>query len=171
MSDLNSTQNVSIFNDEGTVKAEVTDDAELRTVSQLWDGTDKVTVTNNKLDVNASVSTNVQARVSEPVQVFESANSSRNKAEYTVPTGKVLFVQKFLIGIEEGKMVIGFRVDGNVVWDVGLTEDGTSAFDAAAPDNNPFGPIAAGTDIDIRRVTGDSGKDWSAAWFGYLEDA
>ena len=68
-------------------------------------------------------------------------------------------------------MVLGFQVDGVTIWDVGLKEDGTSAFQAVAPDNNSFGPIAAGTQVRIRRISGDSGKDWSAAWFGFLEDA
>ena len=172
MVDGNFTQNVSIFNDDGTVKAEVTDDAQLSTITEIWDGTNKVEVMDNKLNVNVFPTEEyTQQRVSETVQQFESGNGDRNKTEYTVPTGKVLYVQTFLVSVEEGNMVIGFQVGGATVWDVGLKEDGTSAFQAFAPQYNPFGPITAGTQVRIRRISGDSGKDWSAAWFGYLEDA
>lgn len=140
------TQDVTIYDEDTDSAAGVTSDNRLQVIDD------------------------VQARVTESVQETEAANTDRNKVEYTVPVGKVLYVQTFLVSVAEGKMVLGFQVGGSSVWEVYLDETSTTAFQALAPDNNPFGPIPAGTEIRIRRVSGDSGKDWSAAYFGYLED-
>ena len=53
MGDINSTGNVTIWDELSENYAQVDDDLDLHTKAKLWDGTDEVTVTDNKLDVNA----------------------------------------------------------------------------------------------------------------------
>ena len=49
-----STQDITIWNEGGSISTSVTANNELSVASRIWDGTNYVTVTGNKLDVNAS---------------------------------------------------------------------------------------------------------------------
>lgn len=154
---------------EDNFRPTVNDKSPIPTFIVGADGTTAQVNALGQVKVEAQVSQNVQARVSEPVQLFAADNKDRTKCSYTIPTGKMLYVQSFLTAVSEGKMSVCFRWNGSAVFSVGLNEDGTTSFHASAPSNNPFGPVPAGHTIDLYRVSGDN-KKWSAAVFGYLEN-
>lgn len=150
MADINSTQNVSIFND---------------------DGTDKAGVTNSRLDVNAQITgIGSDVRYDEPIYEYDGINTDRNKISYTVPTGKVLYLVTLGCSLMEGKIHVEWQEDGTGFAAIGLNEDGTTTAQLNTQTVTPWGPFAAGTVIRARREYGDSGKDWSAEMVGYLED-
>lgn len=55
MGDITSTGNQTIWDEGANYSAEVTSDGELLGKTKIYDGTNEVSVTNNKLDVNAEI--------------------------------------------------------------------------------------------------------------------
>ena len=129
----------------------------------------------NRLKVDAQVTPNVQARVDEPVLVREANNTDQNKLNYEVPAGKILFVQAFAVDSLEANLTVEWQVNEgsgfSARYTTSLNKDGTTSFEFKFPENNPVGPIPAGSIVRARRVAGDTGKEWSAYLVGYLEDA
>ena len=52
---MTKTQDVTLFNEDGDYSVSVDIDGDLHSKTKLWNGTDEVSVTDNKLDVNASM--------------------------------------------------------------------------------------------------------------------
>ena len=114
---------------------------------------------------------NCNLRRKESVQQFQSAAGATNKINYTVTTGKVLFIQHWHVSVSEGnKNIFELQDDGTGISSTGNGENGGNLAPVFFPVDNPLGPIAAGSVVRISRVEGDSGKDWSGGFIGYEED-
>lgn len=110
-------------------------------------------------------------RHAEVVQEYDGVSGATTKVTYTVTTGKILFIELWYASASEGKKYIFELQDGGAaVASIGGGEDGNSPTPMRLPNSNPLGPFAAGQEIDIVRVAGDSGKDWSGGFVGYEED-
>jgi len=111
------------------------------------------------------------SRFTETVQEYGTVSGATNKINYTVTAGKNLFIQQLHIAISEGKKyIVELQDDGVPLAALSSGEDGGQGGSMNLPDNNPIGPIAAGSVVRLSRVSGDSGKDWSGGFIGYEED-
>ena len=134
----------------------------------------KVTTTTDgdkeRLDVYAKT-TPVQA--SQPVHEYDGWNNDQTKISYTVPTGKVLYITSWFCAhvTDAGGHVIALRDNGTQISWMSFNNDATTTAQRNFPDNNPYGPIAAGRTITIYRVSGSSPEEWGCEVDGYLEDA
>lgn len=110
-------------------------------------------------------------RVIDTIQIADGLSTAQNKINYTVPVGKVFWVQSWNTAIEDGdKYIFELQKGGTALDFQGASTDGTNGNQYNTPNNNPWG-IPAGTEVRVRRVRGDSGKLWGASIIGYLEDA
>lgn len=111
------------------------------------------------------------ARQSSPVQEYAAVGGATNKVNYTVTTGKNLFIEQWHVSVSEGKgNIFELQDDGTSLASIATGEDGGSGGTMLLPKHNPIGPIAAGSTVRIHRDTGDGGKDWSGGFTGYEED-
>lgn len=105
------------------------------------------------------------------VQQYAAIGGATDKINYTVTTGKNLFIQQWHAAVSEGKGIIfELQDDGTSLASIATGEDGGSGGSMNFPDGNPIGPMAAGSTVRIHRDTGDAGKDWSGGFIGYEED-
>jgi len=107
---------------------------------------------------------------STPVNESEHRSTTATKINFTVPTGKKLFITSCWATSMEGKFFIEFQVDGTVFFSIGIYETGSSFAQYESDLENAFGPFAAGTVIRASREQGDTGKEWSAGFLGFTED-
>jgi len=146
----------------------------------IHDDTDDVAVTTStdgskrRLDVDANISgiTATSARVATPIHQSDGYDNDRTKISYTVPTGKVLYIQR-LWGSHETDAVghtIAFRVDGTEFYWMTFNNDGTTTFEKRYPESNPY-ILTAGEVLTAYRIAGSSPEDWTSGFDGYLEDA
>ena len=109
--------------------------------------------------------------VEDSVQQYGAVSSATDKINYTVTTGKNLFIQQWHVGVSEGKgNIFELQDDGASLASLATGEDGGAGGTMKFPINNPVGPIAAGSTVRIHRDTGDAGKDWSGGFIGYEVD-
>lgn len=125
----------------------------------------------NELKVAGTFDLDTQDRHTEIVNEWDNRNTDRDKIEYTVPVGKVLYIQGFLISTMEAKVYAELQADGVAVASLAIDKDGTNTSQTNLDPAAPLGPYAAGVVIRIRREQGDSGKNWTANLHGYTEDA
>lgn len=154
MADLNDlTQNVNIW-----------DDAKSKAVTITTDGSKE------RLDVDASVSV-ASSRVSSPVHEADGWDTDQTKISYTVPTNKILYVQRLWCAhlTDAGGHIISFRVDGTAFCYMSFNNDGTTTFEKTYPDNNPY-ILTEGEVLTAYRLDGTSAEEWGAGFDGYLED-
>ena len=64
---VGTTQDISIKSEDNAYYAKVTSDSDLQVKAKIWDGTDAVTVTDNKLDVNAAI--NIPTNLNDALKV------------------------------------------------------------------------------------------------------
>jgi len=110
-------------------------------------------------------------RVEEPIQEQSVVSGATNKIDYTVTSGKNLFIQQWNVTFSEGKKyIIELQDDGVEISTIGSGEDGGDGYSINYPSDNPLGPIAAGSVVRLSRVEGDAGKDWAGGFTGFEED-
>ena len=106
------------------------------------------------------------------VQQYGAVGSATNKINYTVTTGKNLFIEQWHVSFSEGdKYIVELQDDGTALASVGSGEAKTGGGPMLLPESNPIGPIAAGSTVRLHREEGDAGKDWSGGFIGYEEDS
>jgi len=160
MADLNDlTQNVSIHNDVTNADVTTTTDG----AKERLDVAAKIT----------AISISAPARVATPVHEDDGYDNDRTKISYTVPTGKVLYIQRLWAShlTDAQGHTIAFRVGSTQFYWMTFNNDGTTTFEKQYPDSNPYGPIAAGVVVTAYRIAGSSPEKWTAGLDGYLEDA
>ena len=114
---------------------------------------------------------NIGTRHEDPVQEYGAIGGATDKINYIVTAGKNLFITQWHVSVSEGKgNIFELQDDGVSKASIATGEDGGSGYPMVFADNNPLGPIAAGSTVRIHRDTGDSGKDWAGGFIGYLED-
>lgn len=106
----------------------------------------------------------------EIVQESEGFSNARDKINYPVPTGKILYITGWTATNREGKMQIGFRINGTTFDGAGLNEDGLTFAERSVDPRTPIATATAGQTVDAYREWGDS-KSWFASIQGYLLDA
>ncbi len=149
--DANITDNITIWNNEGDKAVTITTDG-----------------AKERLDVEA----NVIARVDNPVHEQDLGGSGATKISYTVPTGKILFIQTLTSAYAStsgGENAVEWQEDA-VGFHPQYISDGAGFAHSLFTDGNPVGPFAAGVEITAQRTAGQS-RDWSASFTGYLIDA
>jgi len=154
MADLNDrTQNVNIWNDEKTKSVTVTTDG-----------------AKERLDVDSKPSSIF--RVATPVFENGGHGNGQTRISYTVPTGKVLYIQRLWCchHSDAAGHTIVFRVDGTGFCWMEFNNDGTTSFEKTYPESNPY-IVNAGEEVTAYRESGSSPEDWSPGFDGYLEDA
>lgn len=153
MADINDpTQNVAIWDDDKGKNVSVITDAQ---------GKERLAV-----DVDFT------SRVTTSVHEADMDDSSATHISYTVPTGKVLYIQTLTACYSSGsggENYLEWQEDG-VGFHPQYISDGSGYTHALFTDGNPIGPFAAGVVVRAQRITGAS-RAWSAAFTGYLEDA
>ena len=113
----------------------------------------------------------LNARHEEPVQEYAAVGGATDKINFVVPANKNLFITHWHTAVSEGKgNIFELQDDGVSLAAISTGEDGGPGYPMVFVDSNPVGPIAAGSTVRIHRDTGDSGKDWSGGFIGYLED-
>jgi len=129
---------------------------------------------NRRLQVDAEISeiTSAPARVATPVHEGDGFNNDRTKISYTVPTGKVLYIQRLWASHETDAVghTIAFRKSGTQFYWMTFNNDATTTFEKTYPESNPY-ILTAGQVLTAYRVDGSSPEDWTAGFDGYLEDA
>jgi len=114
---------------------------------------------------------NCISRQKEPVQQYQTPSGATNKINYTVTTGKRLFIQQWHVSVSEGnKNIFELQDDTVGLASIGNGENGGNTAPMLFPIDNPIGPFAAGSVVRISRIEGDSGKNWSGGFIGYEED-
>lgn len=104
------------------------------------------------------------------VQEYEFGTAA-DKISFAVPTGFNLFIEQWHVSFSEGdKYLIELEDDGVPLASLGGGEGKTGGGPMIFPDDNPLGPIAAGSTVTLNREEGDAGKDWSGGFIGYLEE-
>lgn len=136
------------------------------------DGTKVVTTTTDGSKERLDTSS-IPHIYDQPVNVYTGYGTATNKATYTVPTGKILYIVTMFVTAdvdEGGKITLEWQYATTGYASTSVYKDSDSNFQLNAPAGIPFGPYAAGGQIRCRRVNGDSGKDWAAGFVGYLEN-
>lgn len=136
------------------------------------DGTQGVTVTTVDGKERLDVDTNLIARVEQPVHEFDNGGSGATKISYTVPVGKILYIQTLTSAYAStagGENAIEWREDATPFHPQYIA-DASGFAHSLFTDGNPIGPFAAGVVISAERTAGPS-RAWSAAFTGYLIDA
>ncbi len=168
MSEIDSTLNVTIQDEDDSYRAKVDINNDLHTKSKLWNGTSEVTVTDNKLDVNSSAT---PALYTQQVNSYQTFSTTQTKINYTVPTNKQLHIVFMAISGRVSTVDIEWQTDGTPFTSMSLSgTNGTPTISFLVPSNAPFGPFAAGEVITSKRIAGDTNKAWSATMVGYLID-
>lgn len=146
----------------------------------IWndDRTKAVTVTTDgskeRLDVDANISgiTATPGRVATPIHEVDGWDNDQTKISYTVPTGKILYVQRLWCAhvTDAGGHTISFRVGSTAFCYMNFNNDGTTSFEKTYPESNPY-TLTAGQVLTAYRLEGSSTENWGAGFDGYLEDA
>lgn len=105
------------------------------------------------------------------IQEAEGFGTARNKIEYTVPVGKVLYITGWTLTNWEGKLQLEWQIDTNIFDGAGLNETGNTFASRSVSPSCPIATAVAGEEVRARRESGDSGKPWFASLQGYLLDA
>lgn len=127
-----------------------------------------------RLDVDAIISsiTSTPGKVAEPIHQGDGYSNSQTKISYTVPTGKILYIQRIWgshISDAAGH-TIAFRVSGTQFYWMTFNNDATTTFEKTYPESNPY-TLTAGQVFTAYRINGSSTESWTAGFDGYLEDA
>jgi len=105
------------------------------------------------------------------IQEYQTVGTEDDKAEFTIPLGKVGFVELVFSAFSEGdKYIIEGQADGVGFTCIGGGEGKEGGESILAPRFNPWGPFPAGAEIRLHRETGTPAKDWAGGYTGYLED-
>jgi len=172
-------QDVTIWDESGDNATDVDADNDLHVKSKLWDGTDEVDVIDDsgtkRLATQTKITGNViivASRVEQPIHEYDGYNNNRTKISYTVPSGKVLYLQRLWAShlTDAVGHTIAFRTGTTQFYWMTFNNDGTTTFEKTYPESNPYGPISAGTTITAYRIDGSSSEEWTAGFDGYLED-
>lgn len=135
------------------------------------DGSKAPTVTTDGAKERLDVETNLTARIFSPVHQEDMNRSAATHISYTVPTGKILWIQTLTACYADGsggENYLEWQEDGSGFHPQYIS-DGAGYVHALFTDGNPIGPFAAGVLIRAQRISGAS-RDWSASFTGYLED-
>jgi len=137
-----------------------------------------VTVTTDgdkeRLDVSTKITGTVPINpesVSQPVHYGDGHNNNSTKISYTVPTGKILHIQRLWASHSSDAVghTIAFRDDGTQFYWMSFNNDGNTTFEKIYPDNNSY-IMEAGEVLTAYRISGSSPESWTAGFDGYLED-
>jgi len=159
MADLNDqTQDVSIHDDISDAAVTTTiDGAKLR------------------LDVDADISGTAVVNpsiVATPIHESDGYDSDQTKISYTVPTGKILYIQRLWCShqTDAAGHTIAFRTGTTQFYWMTFNNDGTTTFEKTYSDYNPY-QVTAGVVVTAYRIAGSSPESWTAGFDGYLGDA
>ena len=150
---------------EGDIEIRLTGDDGTGVVRQVY-VTDQ-----HRFKVDAVVTSGGSGLVDAPVHELSEWGNNRTKINYTVPSGKKLFIQSIWAAHESDAAghIIFFRADGTAFYYMAFSDDGTKSFNKDYPENNLL-EFSAGTVITAYRQDGSSPEDWGAGFDGYLED-
>lgn len=119
-------------------------------------------------------------KVRENIEVVQEYENGTNQAKinYTVPTGKVLYIEALGNCARNDSIVAEWQANGTGFWSHCVGEEslnptigaGNSAY-SQMPIRNPLGPFSAGTVVRAYRVAGPTGSEWASNMIGYLEKA
>ena len=140
----------------------------------------KIIDINNKMvsvvnggDINRlAVDTNIIARVQQPVHKEDISGIAGTKISYTVPTGKILYLQTLTSAYAStsgGENAVVWEADG-IGFHPQYIANAAGFAHSLFTDGNPIGPFFSGVEITAQRISGAS-RDWSASFTGYLIDA
>ena len=91
------------------------------------------------------------------------------KASYTVPVSKQLFITSIWASTRSADIVAQFKAASNPYIDIPVSSGANSFATIVLPTETPLGPFGAGQVIEIERIEGLAGLNWSAGWVGYLK--
>jgi len=140
----------------------------------IWDGSNGNMFANVlDKDVHRLAVDNMPSRRPETVHELSGYNNDTTKTLYTVPSGKVLYVQGVWTSYDTdaGGHIVSFRVDGTQFQYGAVGDDSSRQFQRNYVESVPYGPIAAGSVVTAYREDGSSNESWVAGFEGYLEDA
>ncbi len=157
--DDNVTDNVSLWDNTGDNQVEVIIDGSIY----------RLAVDSKITDIDPQA---LLARVAQPIQEGEYNSNSQNHTLYTVPASKTLYITSVTTAYSDtsaGTLYIEWQEDGTPFHSHTIG-DNIGSNHSVFTDGNPLGPFSAGTVIRARRVRGNSGREWSVSFTGYLED-
>ena len=151
-----------------TVNSTIYNEAGTKAVTLTTDGSKE------RLDVDANITgiTATPGRVSSPVHEGSGYSNDRTKISYTVPTGKILYIQRLWGShlTDAAGHTIAFKVDSTEFYWITFNNDGITTFEKNYPESNPYS-LTAGEVLTAYRIAGSSPESWTAGFDGYLEDA
>jgi len=113
----------------------------------------------------------IPAKIEQGIHEYNGFDNSQTKINYTVPTGKVLYIDGWSISAvtDAGGHVFALRLDSTQISWISVNNDGTTSITRKFPDFNNIS-ANAGTVVSVALISGSSSESWGAELDGHLED-
>jgi hypothetical protein len=107
---VRATQDITIWDEDNDNAVTIDNDHDLHSKAKIWDGTDEVTITNNRLDVNNIFDGRVDP-AGTPIHQLGGITQAATLVSYTVPAGNIFYIYSWGFSSENAQSRIELQIN------------------------------------------------------------